>query len=131
MSQENVEIVRLIHEGWAKGDFGIGKEFLTSDYEWHQFPQAVEPGTRRGSEVGESLRKIFEIYTDVRVEPAEFIDAGDRIVVIGRTHATARGSGLALDTPIALVWTLLDGKISRTEAFSDRDQALEAAGLSE
>ncbi|MGH2983777.1 MAG: nuclear transport factor 2 family protein [Solirubrobacterales bacterium] len=61
--------------------------------------------------------------------PREFIEAGDKVVVIGRTRATARGSGLELDNPIALVWTVRDRKLARTEAFTDRREALEAAGL--
>ena len=78
MSQENVEIVRQVHEGWARGDFGVGADFVAPDFEWHQFPQAVEPGTRRGAEVGEALRNVFDVYENVRVEAREFIDAGTR-----------------------------------------------------
>ena len=131
MSQENVEIVRRVHEGWGRGDFAIGADWLTPDFEWHQFAQAVEPGTRRGDEVGGALRKIFDVYENVRVEATEFLDAGDKVVVIGRTRATAKGSGLQLDNPVAVVWTVLDGKLARTEFFTDRREALEAAGLSE
>jgi ketosteroid isomerase-like protein len=83
MSEENVEIVRRVHEGWGRGDFGVGADLVAQDFEWHQFPQAVEPGTRRGAEVGEALRKMFEVYENLRVEAREFIDAGDKVVVIG------------------------------------------------
>jgi ketosteroid isomerase-like protein len=131
MSQENVDLVRQVHEGWARGDFAIGADRVTQDFEWHQFPEAVEPGTRRGEEVGGALRKIFDVYENVRVEATRFIDAGDKVVVIGRTRATARGSGLQLDNPVALVWTLREGKLARTEFFTDRRDALEAVGLSE
>jgi ketosteroid isomerase-like protein len=67
----------------------------------------------------------------VRVEAAEFIDAGDKVVVIGRARATARGSGMQLDSPVALVWTLREGLIVRNQVFTDRNDALEAAGLKE
>jgi len=58
MSQENVKIVRAIHEGWARGDFAVGADLRAPDFEWHQFPQAVEPGTRRGSGVRDAFRTI-------------------------------------------------------------------------
>src|SRR5215475_10210569 len=125
MSQENVEMVRAVHEGWARGDFAIGTDLLAPDFEWHQFPQAVEPGTRRGPEVGNAFRRMFEIYEDMRVDPREFIEAGDKVVVIGRAFATARGSGMPLDTPVAFVWTLQDGKLLRNQVFTDRREALE------
>ena len=131
MPQENVEVVARVHEGWARGDFTVGADLLTPDFEWHQFPQAVEPGTRSGAGVGEGLLRIFEIYEDVRVEAQEFSGAGGKVVVIGRTLAAAKGSGLRLDTPIALVWTVRDGKLARLEVFTDRREALEAAGLRE
>ena len=131
MTQENVEIVRQVHEGWARGDFGVGADFVAPDFEWHQFPQAVEPGTRRGAEVGEALRNVFDVYENVRVEAREFIDAGDKVVVVGRTHATARGSGMQVENEVALVWTVRDGSLIRNEVFTDRREALEAAGLRE
>jgi ketosteroid isomerase-like protein len=131
MSQENVDLVREVHAGWARGDFGVGADRLTLDFEWHQFPQAVEPGTRRGEAVGGALRKIFDVYENVRVEATEFLDAGDKVVVVGRRRATGKGSGLQLDDPVALVWTLRDGKLARTEFFTDRREALAAVGLSE
>ena len=109
----------------------MGADRLAPGFEWHQFPQAVEPGTRRGAEVGEALRSVFDIYREVRVEAREFIDAGDQVVVIGLTRATARGSGLELENPIALVWTVRDGRLVRNEVFTDRREALEAAGLGE
>ena len=99
MSQENLDLVRAVHEGWARGDFSVGADRLALDFEWHQFPQAVEPGTRRGEEVGGALRKIFDVYEDVRVEAAEFVDAGDKVVVIGRTRGRPKGA--------ACSWTLL------------------------
>ena len=131
MSQENVEIVRAVHEGWARGDFAVGGDLLAPDFEWHQMPQAVEPGTRRGPQVEDAFRRMFEIYEGMRVDPREFIEADDKVVVIGRAFATARGSGMPLDTQIAFVWTVQDGKLVSNEVFTDRREALEAAGLPE
>jgi ketosteroid isomerase-like protein len=59
----------------------------------------------------------------------KFIDAGDKMVVDGRARATGRGSGLQLENDVALVWTARNGMLIRTEVFTDRRDALEAAGL--
>jgi ketosteroid isomerase-like protein len=115
----------------GRGDFGVGADQLARDFEWHQFSEAVEPGTRRGAGVGDALRKIFEVYEGFRFEAREFIDAGDKVVVIGRARGTARGSGLKLDMEASLVWTVRDGKLARNDFFTDRREALEAAGLRE
>jgi ketosteroid isomerase-like protein len=131
MSQENLEVVRQVHDGWARGDFRVGADLVGPDFEWHQFPQAVEPGTRRGADVGTALRTLFDVYENLRVDATEFIDAGDKVVVIGRARATARGSGMPLDSPVALVWTLREGRLVRNQVFIDRNEALEAVGLRE
>jgi hypothetical protein len=57
---------------------GIGADRLTPDFEWHQFPHAVEPGTPRGEEVGGALRKISMCTRTYGVEATEFTDAGAR-----------------------------------------------------
>jgi hypothetical protein len=38
---------------------------------------------------------------------------------------------MPLDNPVALVWTVSEGKLLRNEVFTDRREALEAAGLRE
>ncbi|MFN8159857.1 MAG: nuclear transport factor 2 family protein [Solirubrobacterales bacterium] len=129
MSAENVEIVRRIHDGWSRGDFSVGRELLAPDFEWHQHAEAVEPGSHRGAAIGGAIGRIFEIYEDFRVEPEEFIEAGDRVVVPAHNRGTARGSGLELDQVFVFVWTVRDGKLAELRVYGDRSAALEAAGL--
>ena len=131
MSQENVELVRKVYEGWSRGDFAAGADVLAADFEWRQHTEAVEPGARRGDAVGDSLRKIFDIYEDFRVDPEEFIDAGDRVVVVGRVRGTQRRMGIDLDEKWAFVWTAREGRLVRNEVYRNRRDALKAAGLSE
>jgi ketosteroid isomerase-like protein len=42
-----------------------------------------------------------------------------------------RGSDITLDRDLPNVWTVRDGRAVRFRVFKTRDQALEAAGLSE
>jgi len=91
-------------------------------------PDAVEPGTRYGRKAFAGIR---DAYDDVRVEPEEFIDAGDDVIVIARIKGTGRASGVDVDWRQGYIWTIRDGKGVRFRWFSDPDQALEAAGLRE
>jgi ketosteroid isomerase-like protein len=131
VSQENVDLVRRIYDGWSRGDFSVGADLITEDFEWRQFAQAVEPGSRRGEAIGDSLRNLFEVYENFRVEPEEFIEAVDKVVVVQRARATARQSGIELDQRSASVWTAQDGTLVRHEIYLNRSEALEAAGLAE
>jgi ketosteroid isomerase-like protein len=131
MSQENVELVRSIFDGWSRGDFGVGWDLMTPDFEWRQHREAVEPGSHRGAGIERALENIFEIYEDFHVEAERYIDAGDAVVVFGRTIGRARRSGLAMDRGFAFVWTVEGGRLVRLQVYSDRSEALEAVGLRE
>jgi ketosteroid isomerase-like protein len=65
------------------------------------------------------------------VEPEQFIDAGERVVVLVRLSARGRGSGISLERPDGMVWTVRNGKAVRLDYFNNPTQALEAAGLPE
>jgi ketosteroid isomerase-like protein len=129
MSQENVELVREVYDGWARGDFDTG--VLAPDFEWHQLTGAVEPGSRRGEEVGVALRRLFEVYESFHVEAEEFLDAGDKVVVSARARGTARLSRMELDQRFAFVWTARAGVLVSMRVYPDRAEALKAVGLEE
>ena len=131
MSQENVEVVRRIYDGWSRGDFSVGADLMAPEFEWHQYAEAVEPGSHRGAAIGGAISKIFEIYENFRVGPEEYIDAGDKVVVTAHVQGTGRGSGVELNETFAFVWTVHGGKLAELTLFRDRRDALEAAGLRE
>jgi ketosteroid isomerase-like protein len=131
MSRENVEIVRVVHDGWARGDFRVAQELFAPDFAWDQPAAAVEPGSRRGLAVRDALRNLFDVYDDFRVEASEFFDGGDEVVVVARNRGTAKASRMELDQLFAYAWAVQGGLIARLRVFTDREQALEAAGLSE
>jgi ketosteroid isomerase-like protein len=130
VSVENVELVRRVYDGWAVGDFGAAYELLAPDFEWRQASNAVEPGTHRGAAIGSSLRKVFEVDRDFRIEAEAYIDAGDQVMVVARSRGTARQSGLKLNQMFFYVWTVEDGRLVRNQVYGERSEALRAAGLS-
>ena len=131
MSRENVDLARVVHEGWARGDFGAGVDLLAPDFSWDQHREAIERGSRRGAAIPESIRRIFEVYENYRISADEFIDAGDQVIVVGRGAGVARASRIEMDQRFAFLWTVRDGKLVRLQVFTQREQAIEAAGLEE
>jgi ketosteroid isomerase-like protein len=69
-------------------------------------------------------------WESVRVEPHEFIEAGDLVVVPWTMHVKGR-DGIEAASRVALVWTIRDGAIERMTLYQGRQDALEAVGLSE
>ena len=133
MSQENVEIVKRAGESLERRDWQAGTDLFDPNVELH--------GTVGGLEEGKILRGLSEIvrafdtendevWEDHRIEPQEFIDAGDRVVVLQREYQRSKsGAELVIDT--ATVLDLRDGRIVRMQGYMNPAEALAAVGLSE
>jgi ketosteroid isomerase-like protein len=133
MPRENVEIVRRTYPAFNRRDIPAFLDSLDPDVEWIPIMAALEERVYRGHDgVRHWLEdlaadwELFEVHTD------EFRDLGDRVLVLGRWRARGRASGVDLeDQPAAWLTELRDGKIVWMQTYSDRREALEAAGLSE
>jgi ketosteroid isomerase-like protein len=133
MSQENVEIVRRAGEVLERRDWHRGADLFDLNVELH--------GTVGGLEEGKVLRGLSEIvraldtendevWEEHRIEPQEFIDAGDRVVVLQREYQRSKaGAELVIDT--GTIVDLRDGRIVRIQGYMNPAEALAAVGLSE
>ena len=75
---------------------------------------------------------LWESFGDFRLEPREFIRAGrGRFVCVTDTAGQGRRSGLQLSLTAYAVVTIEEDKVRRIAITTDRQEALEAAGLSE
>jgi ketosteroid isomerase-like protein len=133
MSQENVEIVREGFERFAtKGE--LAPDLATDDFVWdmsnfHGWPeQQVYEGVEGA---GAFISTWLETWENWELEVESLLDGGDKVVALVRQHGTSKAAGMPVEMSFAQVFTLRDGKQSRMEMYSDRDEALAAAGLSE
>ena len=78
------------------------------------------------------MQDWLDMLDDFRAEPVELIEAGeDKVIAVVRISGRAKLSGVEVDMTYAELSTLRDGKVTRSRQFFTRDEALEAAGLSE
>jgi ketosteroid isomerase-like protein len=68
-------------------------------------------------------------WTEFNMEPEEFFDAGQRVVMVFRMKATGRTSGLVVERQDSIVWEIRDGKVMRVDYYNSREQGLDAVGL--
>jgi ketosteroid isomerase-like protein len=130
MSQENVEVVRKVHEAINDRNEAALLKLLDPDIVWVQNPNAPDPGKLYGHDGVRELRDVIdETFGDVSLQVDEFLDAGEVVVALGRMHARGKGSGVEVEEARAWVWSLRDGKVIRHQTFAARPDALEAAGL--
>ncbi len=131
MSQENVAVVRQMLEGFLSNDFEAALSAFDPDVEWDG--TNLPDGTvSRGLEaVVDHTTRWAETWANWELELEEVMDAGgDQVIAF--THERGRTeSGIELDERHSELYRVRDGKIVYRKGFSDADEALEAAGLSE
>ncbi len=133
MSRENVEIVRRVYEAAGRRDSAAVLALYDPEVELNVNAIGVvgsTGGTFRGHEGLRSLfREWHEAWGSIHYDYEELIDAGDQVVSVVTRHARGRASGVEVERPFALLWTLREGRIVRVLWFLEREQALAAAGL--
>jgi len=74
----------------------------------------------------------IDTFDEFRAQPIELIDAGgNQVVAVFRISGRARLSGIETDLTFAVVYAVRHGKMARGREYWTKEQALEAAGLSE
>ena len=99
-----------------------------------EWKQVEEPEPARGYEgVAWAMVRWNEIWDDPRIEAEEYIDGGDRIVVLIRHRGRGKASGVEIDMASYHLFTVRQRRIVAMYEFGPgkRAEALEAVGLSE
>lgn len=128
MSGANVETVRESIEAYRRGDYAAASALLANDVVWEV---GQELPARGPAAVREMWARWDSDWEELEMVAEEFTDAGDHVVVGMRYRGRGRASGADVDDRLFEVHTFRQGKCVRKVDYSDRAEALEAAGLSE
>jgi ketosteroid isomerase-like protein len=129
MSQENVEVVR---RAWEYEMFGRGGEDAAAHFAWNVVMNPVEEEPSHGrAAIRDNFQRFASAWDHLEVTAEQFIDAGDRVFVAAHFRGRGRASGITVETRLYEVYTLCNHKVVRVDEFTNRDEALEAAGLRE
>jgi ketosteroid isomerase-like protein len=130
MSQENVIKTSDFIADYNRRDFDAAVRFFDPDIDW-VLPALQRSDSCRGpEEIRRFWEGLDETFDELRLDPQEIVDAGDRVAVRLRFYGRGKGSGAELDTEMShQVTTFRDGTMVRIEYFTSWAQALEAAGI--
>ena len=134
MSQENVEIVRVAYEAFAREGLDRFMEHFTDDVEYRALAGATaDLRPLHGKDAVRAwLQDWIDMFDGFWMQLVELIDAGGVTVFTAERYGgRARLSGVETDSANWTVFTIRDGKIASGHEYATREQALEAAGLSE
>ncbi|MGZ4200797.1 MAG: nuclear transport factor 2 family protein [Thermoleophilaceae bacterium] len=141
MSQENVEIVRLLLGSGADLQALLSSSTDLSELPWlslwhpecviEEVAEVPDAATYRGREgVLVYLRQFAEPFDEVRYVPVELVDCGDR--VLATTDISGRSkAGVDVHARVFQAYRLQDGMVIHVTGYLDRSEALKAVGLEE
>jgi ketosteroid isomerase-like protein len=130
MSEEDVEVIRRAIEHLSEtGE--LAPECYDPRVEYTTQPDAPLRTTYQGlCGLQQSLESLSEVWESMKIEPREFIQTDDAIVVLMRFQLRGH-SGVELDAEQAWAYWMRNSKIRRMEQYGSKREALAAAGLSE
>jgi len=123
---KNVQSVMNLYKAFEKRDVLAIMQLVHLDIAVSQTEVLPWGGTYKGLD---GLKKFFDkllLFVDSEVTMDEYIDAGDRVVAIGRTKGTVLANKKPFDVRVAHVWTIKDGKANKFEPSIDTPTMLEA-----
>lgn len=126
MSQQDVETMRGGYEAFARQDIPAVLALFDPEIEWDVSDALPEGGVHHGHEgVGRFFQSLPVTYAELRVEPEDFLDAGDHVVVIG-THRGRGHNGSAFEARFVHVWDMRGGRAVRFRETADTAKILPA-----
>ena len=124
------------NRAWNAGDVKTAYAALPDRLEYQlapTWPDARVLGSR--DEVIEFFESFQETFPDARTASSEYLEGGAGIVIVRfRVSGTGRTSGAKAEMEIWQVWAIRDQdalSVRSVREFTNRREALEAAGLSE
>jgi ketosteroid isomerase-like protein len=119
--------VRRAYEAFRKRDVETLMSLTSPDFVL-QASAATDGREHHGPKaMAEILEVIGKRWDEFRLEPLEFYETDDRVLVLGTLVGKADNEGLA--SVAGQLWTLRDGKVASMRAFLSSEEAIRAAGL--
>ena len=123
----NADAAKDAYRAFSSGDLETLKAGFAEDAEWQTSDELPLGGVTRGRDaIMENFAQIPNYWSSFSVEPSEFIDAGDKVIVRGTQRATGKGG--SFEAPFLHLMEYRDGKVVRGEFQGDSAKALKALG---
>jgi ketosteroid isomerase-like protein len=130
MSKENVDRMRQSQAAFERGDKAVRRALVHPEVEVVPVGDWPEGHIQGRDAVWDFLMTVDEQWEPGTYEFDEVSDGGDRVAARMRRQLRGKSSGVEVEYDYWVVLTFRDGLVARAEWFEDRQEALEAAGLS-
>jgi ketosteroid isomerase-like protein len=126
VSEENVHVVRKAWEAHGRRDNEAALRLYDPDVEIYN---AIGEVYRGMDGVHQYFRDWYAVIEGQGAEVGEWIDAGEQVIAVMRASGRGKSSGAAVEQDEFHVWTVRGGRLARLRIYTERADALAAAGL--
>jgi ketosteroid isomerase-like protein len=113
------DVVRAAYAAYNRGELEESKRYLAPDLEWILPPSALHGEILRGPDaLLHELKSEREAFSQIRREPVELEECGERVVGVVAASMRGRLSGIELEQRAQHVFTVRDGQIVRAETLA-------------
>jgi ketosteroid isomerase-like protein len=124
----SLDKLQNLYDEWARGEMNRS-DIFDPDVESESF--GVWPEGNKSVRGREELWSLMSGWLrtwrrPLTITAEEFIQSGDRILVLIRWKGAGRGSGAEVEAAGAHLWTFRDGRAVRFDVYRDRDEARKA-----
>ena len=133
MSEENVEVVRRNHDAYSRGDLDGWLDLWAPDavVDWSN-SRGPEAGVYRGrSEIRRGAERFRDAFEEVRSEIDDPVEIEEGLVLVENITSLRGRDGIEVQARSGWLFTVREGVVTSLTLYQSKQEALEAAGLSE
>jgi len=127
----NMDVVNKIYAAFGAGDIPAVLELFDSSTEWfaaENSPPADRSPYRGLNQMVEGVfTRIGLEFPGLAIQVDELLDAGDKIVMLGRYLGVRKATGKGFHAQVAHIWTMARGKVTKLQQYLDTYQVAQAS----
>jgi uncharacterized protein len=120
MGEHDIQSLRRIYAAFSRWDIDELESDVAHDFELSLPDSLPWGGTRHGHDGVRAFATIFQDHIEgVWADPDDFLDAGDRVIVLGLLRGRVKETGREFELGFAHVWAFSDGAAWRCRGYFD------------
>jgi ketosteroid isomerase-like protein len=131
MSEENKGLVVDLFDAWNRRDYAAAQSAYSPAIEIEMAVDGPIDGTYSGYEGLREVMKFWGAFSEFRSDIEDIRSSRDRVFITAHHYGRGKTSGVDVDMTNWQVFTVREGRIIRYAVYASREQALDAAELSE
>src|SRR5262245_42188782 len=133
MSEENVELVRRNHDAWSGGDLDGWLDFWAPDavVDWSNSRGLLARVYRGHGEIRRYVEQFLDAFEEMRSEIDDPVEIEKGLVLVENLTYLRGRDGIEVQARSWWLFAVRDGAITSLTLYQTKQEALEAAGLSE